>query len=452
MQQIFVRDREFYKTVVRLAVPVVLQSIITIGVNIVGTMMLGKYGEVQLSASSLANEFLNIFQILCMGMGCGAAVLTAQYWGRGDVDSFKCVVAIMLRISMVFVTLFTVATLFFPGMIMGIYTKDAAVIEKGILYFKISVPTYFLMNISLTLTVILRSMRNMKVSLIAAIAAFFVNIFLSWVFIYGNLGAPEMQIAGSALAILISRVVEAAIIGGYFFFSDKKIAFRIKDIFRLKCKLHFKSFYTYSAPVILSDLLLSLGNNAVAIVVGHISTTFVAANAIIAMVVRMTTVFNQGISNASSIITGNTLGSKDSEKVYRQGITFFAISVILGILAAVVLLLISPSVIASYKNIAQETKDIAMQLMYAVSLMMIFQTIQGVLTKGVLRGGGDTKFLVFADVVFLWCASVPLGYLAGLVWGLGAFWIYVALKIDWAIKSVICTVRLFNRKWIKAAQ
>ena len=89
MSKIFVRDKQFYKTALILAAPVVLQNMITIMVNMLDTIMLGSYGEIQISGSSLANSFVSIYQILCMGIGGGAAVLTAQYWGAGDIKGIR---------------------------------------------------------------------------------------------------------------------------------------------------------------------------------------------------------------------------------------------------------------------------------------------------------------------------------------------------------------------------
>lgn len=450
MHKIFVRDKSFYKLILTLAIPVVLQNMITIGVNIMDTMMLGSYGEVQISGSSLANEFINIFQILCMGMGGGAAVLTAQYWGRGDVGSLKKVVTIMLRVGVAVAAAFALVTWIWPDVLMRLYTPDEAIIEKGVLYFRISAPCYLLMAVSLTLTIVLRSVHLVRLPLIAAIVSFVVNIFFNWVFIFGNLGAPEMQIEGAALGTLIARIAEFGIIVGYFLFADQRVGYRLRDLVA-KCGDHVRVFFTYSLPVIVSDTLLALGNNMVAIIVGHIGASFVAANAIIAQTVKLSTVFNQGLSNAASIVTGNTLGKGERETAYRQGVSFTALSVLIGLAAAGILLAITPAIINSF-NITQETRDIAFQLMMAVSVMVIFQTMQGVLTKGVLRGGGDTKFLMIADVAFLWLASVPLGYLAGLVWNWPPFWIYTALKIDWAIKSIWCLFRLKSKKWIRVVE
>lgn len=447
MERLMVKDRNFYKTALTLALPIVLQNMITIGVNIMDTVMLGSYGEIQLSGSSLANEFINIFHILCMGMGGGAAVLTAQFWGRKDMASLKHAVTIMLRICLTLAALFTIVTVACPSFIMSIFTDDAAVIEKGRIYFLWSAPTYLLMGVSLTLTLVLRSMRKVVVPLITSIICFFVNVFFNWVFIFGNLGAPEMQIAGAALGTLIARMVETAIIGAYVFKVDRSIGYRIRDLFS-SCGGLLPNYLRYSIPVLISDGMLALGNSMVSIIMGHISTEFVAANAIIATIVRLSTVFTQGLGQASSAMTGNTLGRGERERAYREGVTFVTLSFIIGIFAAAVILALSPFIIGMY-NIENTTREIALQLMYAVAIMVIFQSSQSVLTKGVLRGGGDTRFLMFADVAFLWLASIPLGALCGLVLDVSPFIIYIALKIDWAIKTFICMYRLKTKKWIR---
>ena len=216
----------------------------------------------------------------------------------------------------------------------------------------------------------------------------------------------------------------------------------------MRCGDMVKPYLKYSIPVMISDTMLAFGNTMVSIIVGHISTEFVAANAIIATIVRLSTVFTQGLGQAASVMTGNTLGAGDRDKAYRQGVTFFALSLIIGVFAAGIIMALAPFIIGQY-NITEVTSDIAFRLMEAVAIMVIFQSTQSVLTKGILRGGGDTMFMMFADVAFLWVASVPLGALCGLVWHADPFIIYVALKIDWAIKSVICLIRLKSRKWMK---
>ena len=446
MGKLFVKDKQFYRTVLMMALPVVLQNMITIGVNMLDTIMLGAYGEIQLSGSSLANEFISLYQILCLGIGGGAAVLTSQYWGAGDVGAVRRVITLMLRVSLTIAMLFTAATLIVPDAVMRIYASEQEVIDAGVLYFRISAPTFLLTGIITPATVVLRSVRQVKLPLVASIISFGCNLVLNYILIFGKLGFPEMQIAGAALATVISRIIEAAIILVFLLKVDTRIGLKLRHLVG-RCSDMLKPYLRYSVPVIISDFLLGLGNTAVSIVIGHLGASFVSANAIVSQTVRLSTVMNQGISNAGGVMTGNTLGRGETEKAYRQGVTFLMLSLLMGILAAIIILAVCPPVINAY-NITQETKDIAFQLMYSVSVMVIFQATQSMLTKGVLRNGGDTRFLMVADIAFMWLASIPLGYLAGYVWYLSPFWIYALLKIDYIIKTVWCTIRLKRRTWI----
>lgn len=443
----YLGDREFYKTVAVIAIPISLQSLITIGVNMMDTIMLGSMGEVALSASSLANQFINIFHICCMGIGMGASVLTSRFWGMQDKDSLRKTITIMYRLCFVFGLLFTAATIIAPDALMRIYTSDEEVIRAGVSYFRWSVPCYWLLGFSLTTTIVLRSVGQVKLPLLCSVIAFFINIFFNWVFIFGKLGAPRMEVAGAAVGTLISRTFEFLFICGYFLFFDKKVSYRVKMIL-MKCGDLLKDYLRISIPVLVSDGLLAFGNSAVAMVMGRIGKEFVSANAITMVVQQLSTVFIQGISNASSIITGHTLGAGDTERAQRQGVTFLGLGTVIGVLAGGLIMILSWPVINCY-NVTGETKAIAEQLMLAVGVIVIFQSMNSILTKGVLRGGGGTKFLMLADILFLWIASIPLGYLAGLVWHLPAFWIYTFLKIDQFIKAVWCVFRLGSKKWIK---
>jgi Na+-driven multidrug efflux pump len=197
-----------------------------------------------------------------------------------------------------------------------------------------------------------------------------------------------------------------------------------------------------------SDSLLAFGNTAVSIIIGHMGTSFIAAYAIVAVIQRFSTVFTSGIGMASSVITGNRIGEGKSEQAYHEAITLVSLAVAIGILAGVFIKAFGPQIVGLY-DIREETYGVAMEMISAVSLMIVFQSMQSVITKGVLRGGGDTKFCMMIDAVFLWIVSVPLGYYTGLVLHLNAFIVFLSLKADWMIKSVIGTFRIISGKWIR---
>lgn len=407
-------DPGFYRQAARIAVPVTCQNLITIGVNMMDTIMLGALGETALSASSLANQFINLFQICCMGIGMGAAVLTARYWGNRDRPALRIAITLALRFCGTLALLFTLVSLAAPQAVLRLYTGEADVLRQGRVYLLWSLPTFFLGGLSVVATNILRSVNLVRVPLYASAAAFFLNVGANYVFIFGKLGMPAMGIAGAAL----------------------------------DCGTIRGEYIRISVPVLISDSLLGLGNNAVAMVMGHIGAAFVSANAITTVVQQLSTVFTQGIAFSAAVVTGQTLGEGRVEDARRHGYTFFFCSALLGAAACVVILLLSEPVIGAY-HITEQTRQIARELMRAIGLIVVFQSMNSVLTKGVLRGGGDTRFLMLADILFLWLLSVPLGYLAGLVWELPPFWIYLFLKSDQVVKALWCVGRLRSGKWIK---
>ncbi|MCD8231150.1 MAG: MATE family efflux transporter [Clostridiales bacterium] len=447
MGKIFVRDKQFYRQTAAVAVPVALQSAITVGVNMTDNVMLGSLGEIQMSGATLANQYISIFQICCMGLGMGASVLTSRYFGMKDRNSLKKAVVLMLRLMLAVAAGFFVATLFVSRGIMSIFTEEADVIAAGTNYLHISLPTFFLLGFSLTISLVLRSVGRANIPLISSIFAFFINVFFNWMFIYGNLGAPRMEVRGAALGTLIAQAFEFLFIAGFFFFREKVVHMRLRDLF-LPCGDLLPEYVRVGMPVLVSDTLLGLGNSAVAVVMGHIGAVFVAANAITTVTQQMVTVVTQGISQASCVVTGNTLGEGEAKQAQRQGVTYAALGLLIGVIGSVIILLISRSIVNIY-NVSSETKELAYELMHALAITVIFQCLNSILTKGVLRGGGDTRFLMVADILFLWCASIPLGAMAGLVWHWSGGYIYIALKIDQFIKAMLCLWRLHSGKWIK---
>lgn len=443
----YVKDKNFYKRVLTIAVPIALQGLITSGVNAMDSIMIGAVSETQLSAVSLANQFITIFHIFCMGIGMGASVLVSRYYGMNDRPALKKTVTIMLRLCLALSVLFCVGTIFFPEQIMRIYTTETAIIEYGISYLQYSVISYFFLGLSLTSTIVLRNVGQVHIPLITSIGAFFVNVGANYVFIYGKLGFPRMEAAGAAVGTLIARLFEFAIICGFMFFKDKNIEYRIKDIFKPVGEL-WREYMRISIPVLISDGILAFGNNSVAMVIGRLGESFVAANAVTAVTQQLSSVMIQGFSQAGAIVTGYTLGEGDKEKAWKQGYAFLSIGLIFGLIAAGICLLISEPMISFYE-LSDDTKVLARQLMLSISIIIVFQATNSIMTKGVLRGGGDTKVLMIADNIFLWVASIPLGILAGLVFHLPAFWIYFALKIDQVLKAVWCVIRLRSGKWIK---
>ena len=446
----------FYKNVFTLALPIALQSLVTVGVNMLDTIMVGSLPGNALFSTNLANSFISIYHILCMGLGMGASVLVSRYYGmkENSEDAEKAehalrqTVALMLRLTLLLAVIFAAATALIPDIIMSMYTDEADVIALGTSYFNWSVPTYFFLGVSLTTTIALRSVRQVRLPFLVSIGAFFINLGANYAFIFGKFGAPRMEVAGAALGTLIARIFEATVIVGYLLFVDKKIGFRIKHML-METRSILGEYIRISIPVLISDGILAIGNNTVTMVIGNLGPIIGSANSITGPTQQLSTVVVQGVCQAGAIVTGQTLGTGKKERTMKQGFLFFGLGIGLGLLSALFILLVKGPVIMFYKGVEAEAKLIADDLMIAISLIIVFQATNSIMTKGVLRGGGDTKMLMLADNIFLWTIAIPLGYLAGYVFHLPAFWIYILLKSDQIVKTFWALLRLKSGKWIK---
>lgn len=439
-------DKTFYQKVFSIALSIALQNLITFGVNLTDTIMVGMLGENELAAASLANQFISVFQTLVMGMSMGASVLLARYWGMKKLDTLKEVVVIQTWITLGIGILFSLGTFLWPGGIMRIFTEEKEVIAPGITFLRYSVFTYLFQAASISSTIVLRNIQREKIPMLASIGAFVINIFGNYGFIFGKFGLPELGIGGAAVSTFLVRLFECVIICGYLLAVDQQIHIRIKDFF-MKTTI-FREYLRVGLPVMVSDLFLALANSVVMMIIGRMGTAFVAANAVASVVINMANILIQGIGQASSIVTGNTLGEGKKQEAQQQGYAFFGLGAALGIVMGIVIVMISGIIIEVY-NLSENTAQIARQLLYAVALIHVFQSANSILMKGVLRGGGDTKILMITDSIFLWIVAIPLGSVMGLILHAPAFWVYFCLKCDNIFKCVWCVGRLHGGKWIK---
>ena len=455
--KLFKKDAPFYKNVFILGFPIALQTLITVGVGMLDNIMLSHLSQEAFSAASLANSFVTIFQIFCMGLGMGASVLVSRYWGmkkahdneeKADI-SLKQTVCLMLRLVLLTALIFALGALLIPRYIMLTYTGVDPLIELGCTYLKCSVATFFFLGLSLTTTIVLRSVGQSRYPLYVSIAALFINLGGNYVLIFGHFGFPQLGIAGAAIATLVARIFEAGAVLFYLLVIDKKVGFRIRHFF-MKTRTLLHEYIRVCIPVLISDAIVALGSNAITMVIGHLGEAFIAANSITAVTQQLSTVVIQGVCQSGAIITGQTLGKGLKEKAEEQGWLFLGLGFALGFLSALFIFFTKTPVIHSYGDkTTPEAVSIAYQLLNSISLIIIFQATNSIMTKGVLRGGGDTTMLMFADNIFLWVLSLPLGLLAGFVLHLPAFWIYFFLKSDQIAKTIWCVFRLKGRKWIK---
>ena len=439
------KNKEFYKTIAAITIPIALQNIISYSVNLMDTVMLGRLGEVALSATSLANQIFFMFTLLIFGIGGGAVVLCSQYWGSKNILNIQKITTIVLKIAFTISLIFALVLLIFPREVMTVFTSDKEVIKAGTSYLRVLSISYLFYGLTSTFLVILRSVETVNICLKIYILSFVVNVIFNYIFIFGKLGVNPLGVTGAAVGTLIARMVEFLVIIIYMLKYETKIIYR-PHMLKFKDKTLLKEMLKYGMPVVYNELLWGIGISIHAVILGHLSSSVVAANSIYNVIYQMSTSFILGVANASSVVMGKTIGSGDKDEAINIKNKLLFIYLILGITTASVLLLIKNHVISLY-NIEDTTKTLANNLMYIYAFHILFQAFTSPIIAGVLRCGGDTKFAAIIDVIFLWLL-LPLGFVAAFKFNITPILVLLLLRFETPIKSVFCLWRLRNDKWI----
>lgn len=443
-----VREKSFYRSLGKIAFPLALQNLISVGVAMTDTVMLGRLGEAAISASSLANQLFFIFTFALFGLSGGTIVLCAQYWGKGDKMTISKIMGITLRFSLFAGIVFALIGLVFPRQFMLLYTKDAEVVAGGISYLHFVAPSYLFSAVTVIYLAVMRSMENVKISLVTSITSFLVNIVLNSIFIFGLLGAPAMGVAGAALGTLVARGAEFLIAVGYQIFLNQKFRFHFHHLF-LWDKSLMRDYFRYSGPVILNESLWGAGISVQAAILGNLGKYASAAANIIGVVQRLTTVLIFGVCDAATVLLGKKIGAGDEEGARKEASTFVVLSMALGLVSAVLVLVLgNAAVSAGVFTMTPLTEGYVRMMLYGAGTFVFLQAISAMNIVGIMRSGGDTRAAMLIDVGTLWLVSLPVGLTVGYVLHLDPPLVYICMSCDELLKVIICLWRFKKDKWL----
>lgn len=449
LRERFVLTPHFFKTLSALALPIALQDLIKFSLALTDNLMAGSISQDALSAVTLANQPFFVFSLLSFGLSSGGGVLAAQYYGKGDKAAISKTVAITLSMGILCACVFGFTTILFPAGVMRVFTDDLRIVTLGADYLRIQGWTYFLFGFSNTLIMLLRSTRDVKPGLYIASGAFFANLFFNWVLIFGHLGFPALGVRGAAIGTLLARTIECATAIFYIRFHDKHLGFRFTRLFHFD-KLLFRDFLHYSLPVAVNEGGWALGIAAQSVVLGHLNASVIAASSIVSTAQQIALVVIFGIAGAGTPIIGNLLGSgKELNRIKPYANTILLSSMVTGLIAGTLLLLIGNYFFIPLYRIPAETKNLASVLLLIQCLTILTQSYTTPAIVGILRAGGDTIFTSALDIGSLWLFAIPLGYLAGFHWALPIPFVFLLLHSDEIVKLPILIRRVERCKWIR---
>ena len=441
------KDKEFYLRLLQLTIPMTLASLIGFGGGLADTLMMGMLSEVHLSAVAQGNQLGFIFMLFSGGVSGAGSVMIAQYWGKGNVSAIHKILTIMYRLLIIGGILFTVIALVFSKQIMMIFATDPNVIREGAYFIRIVCFSFLISGISGGSIVALRCVGVVKIALYVSFISLLVKVLLNWILIFGNLGFPRMEIEGAAIATLLTRIIEFVMVISYLLVFDKKIMYKVRYLFKNKLDM-VRDYINYGGPIFLNDFTWGIGAAILAIIIGRMGTEFTAANSIAMTLGNFTSLMAFTMAFAASTIIGNTVGSGNYEKAQVYGYTLTIISLIMGVLSSGLMIILKNPTLGLY-NVSDLTMYYANQFIIIHSVNVFFQCMAMMTLVGLLRSGGDTKFVFMIDVLFMFLLAIPLSFLGGVFWGWSAALVFFTLRFDEILKVIFGLYRIKTGKYIK---
>ena len=447
MSTLQIKEENFYRKLTVIGIPMIIQQVIAVTLNLADTIMVGKVSENALAAVGAANQVYFIFSVVLFGIFSGAAVHAVQYWGIRDLASLRKIVGIDYTMCLV-LSVPTVAVVFAAApFFIRLFSQEPEVIELGTQYMKIACFSYIFAALSFVISYNSRSIQDLKYPTIINACAIAMNIFLNYVFIYGNFGVPALGVRGAAIATTVSRILECvAMMLSVYLRKEHPLKAYPSQLFCYSRELLVNVMKT-AVPVIITEGMWAFSVSAIFAAYGKISASALAISQIAVTVTDFFQTIYFGFGNASSVIIGEVLGQGRRSTAFEYSRKVLKVTWILNIIMTVVIILARTPIAAIY-DFSPETTEMLMKalLVYAVALtpkMLAYMTI-----CAILRAGGDTVFCMYMDVAFNVGLQIPLAYIGVLVLKWPLHWVMAFVAIADFIKVFFCYYRYYSKKWM----
>lgn len=438
--------KTFYKSLLLLGVPIALQNLIVNGLNFIDTVMIGRLGGLEIAAVGLANQVFFVFIVILFGIASGTTVFTAQYWGDKNIREFNKATAMGLIFTVVPTLIMFAFAFLVPEKVIGMFSPDKELVSLASRYLRIASFSYLFTGAAFLYESVMKSAEMVRFPLYVSIVAFGANTLFNYLLIFGKMGLPAMGVEGAALATVLSRVIESALVLGLVFGKQLPGAVH-RDSFKLIEKKFAQRFVRITGPVILNELIWVVGVTLYMMVYGRMNAQAVTVVSITNTVERLLQALYFGIGGATAIMLGNSLGRRDKDLAHLNGGRLLKVSFVVGVGLGLLITLLAPIIVLPF-NIAGDTAALTVKTIRIMGLLVAARSYNITMVTGVLRAGGDTTYCLMLDTIGVWFIALPLGAVAGLWLKLPVHWVYLAFFSEEIFKMVIGTARFRSRKWI----
>ena len=442
----FYRDPDYFSNLRKIAIPIIFQQLTFSGLNMLGVIFIGQKGDASVAAVGLAGQIAFLLNLVHFGIISGAAMFTAQFWGKRDIPNLRRVLGLCLILAISASLIFFGLSQLFPSQILQIYSKDPAVIALGTNYIRTFSWTFLFFGVTFSYALVMRSTGNVKVPTTVSVGALLISTFLSYSLIFGKFGLPELGIQGAAVAAVIARFLECVTLLTVTYAGKLPVAASLRELTGFD-RTFFRRVIKPMLPVILNELFWSLGITTYNIIYGRMGTQSYAAINIVSTIEQLGFVIFIGISNATSVLVGNRIGAGREEEAYRYAGRSLGLGILGGWLLGLLLQLVKGPVLSLYHVSPEVIRD-AGNLINVVSLFLWIRVNNMTTVVGILRAGGDTRFSLFLDGIIIWIVGVPMAYVGAFLFDFPVYLVYLCAMSEEATKWVLGINRYFSRKWI----
>lgn len=440
------RKETFFRTVCSLAIPVALQSMLQSSFSMVDQVMIGQLGEISVAGVGLAGKFASIFSVVISAIGAVAGIMISQYLGQKNNAEVRRSFLANLLLGALIAGAFAVVCVLFPSQIMSAYTSDEQTRHAAAEYLALIAGTFLPMAGATLLSTAFRCVEKPRLPLYASILSALLNTGLNYVLIFGKLGFGAMGARGAAIATVASQCANFLLM---LLMAPGSLAIlRAQDRgIRAAGRLNWKQYWAMLLPLLVCEVVWSLGENVYAAIYGHMGTSASAAMTLINPVQGLVIGALCGLSQAASVIVGKRLGSEDYEDAYRASKKLIVYGTV-GSLALSAGVLLTSGLYVKIYRVAPDVKTSTRQILVAYAIIAPFKVLNMILGGGILRSGGRTKYVMFIDIIGTWLFGVPLGMVSAFVLKLPIPWVYFILSLEECIRFSVSLAVFHKRKWM----
>lgn len=451
----YIGDRNFYKKVLTVAIPVMIQNGITNFVSLLDNIMVGQIGTEQMSGVAIVNQLIIVYNLCVFGIVSGASIFGTQFYGKGDIKGmrnsfrFKIVLCIIMGGIGIFV-LYTFQTQLISAYLHKGSTEDniMATLSYAKQFLKIMFISLIPFAISQAYSNTLREMGKTIVPMIASSTAVFINMILNYILIFGNFGAPQLGVQGAAISTVIAKFIECAIIVIWVHSHTQENQFIIGAYKTLIIPRQLmKQIIIKGAPLMINEALWASGMAIIMQCYSVRGLEVVAGMNISTTISNMFNVVFIALGSSVAVIIGQLLGADKMEEAKDSATKLIFFSVVSCIFIGIIMAVVAPLFPAIY-NTNNEVKYLASSFIIVAALCMPINAFTHA-SYFTLRSGGKTIITFLFDSVFVWVISIPAAYLLSRFSGLHIIIVYLICQLMDVIKCVIGYVLIKKGVWLQ---